>query len=524
MAVSLGKVIQAVNETESLAISRWRATLIACVALFLGMLALFWSTVAGMVYVWYNFETYTHGFLILPISLWLIWQKRHHLAAFTPQPSPGLLIFVGGGLLVWALARLTGVLVVEQAAFVGVVVSALASLLGWQVTRFLAFPLLFLFFAVPMGEDLVPPMMEFTATFTVEALKLTGIPVYRDGLWFSLPSGNWSVVEACSGVRYLIASVTLGVMYAYITYHTLWKRLLFIALSALVPVLANGVRAYIIVMIGHLSEMKYATGVDHLIYGWVFFGIVMFLLFWIGSYWQEEQAPPAFVAPPNAMSNQAVGGRVLAIALATLVASAIVVWGTQRAEGMEMRTVGTLRAPAAAGGWIRSAGPALWSARHQPTEFTIEARYTRGDDDVQLFAVLFPRQRQGSEAINQENGVSTDLVRSTDLGSRRVSLGDEEVTVNRSRVLVERDGVQHQHLVWQWYRVAGHDLTNRYQGKAWEALARLYPGRADGAWIAVTTPLEEQQLQAADDRLADFARSVAPRVGDAIDDVLGLGD
>ena len=154
------------------------------------------------------------------------------------------------------------------------------------------FPLLFLFFAVPMGEDLTPPMMEFTATFTVEALKLSGIPVYRDGLWFSLPSGNWSVVEACSGVRYLIAAFTLGFVYAYITYHTLWKRVLFVILSVVVPILANGLRAYMIVMIGHLSKMEYATGVDHLIYGWIFFGVVMFVLFWIGSYWQEEDRPP----------------------------------------------------------------------------------------------------------------------------------------------------------------------------------------------------------------------------------------
>lgn len=63
-----------------------------------------------------------------------------------------------------------------------------------------------------MGEDLVSPIMEFSATYTVVALKLTGIPVYRHGSWFSLPTGSWSVVEAWSGVRYLIASVSLGFM------------------------------------------------------------------------------------------------------------------------------------------------------------------------------------------------------------------------------------------------------------------------------------------------------------------------
>ena len=81
-------------------------------------------------------------------------------------------------------------------------------------------------------------------------IRRTGIPVYREGLYFMLPSGNWSVVEACSGVRYIIASITLGVLYAYLTYRSAWRRVLFVLVSALVPVLANTGRAYIIVMPG----------------------------------------------------------------------------------------------------------------------------------------------------------------------------------------------------------------------------------------------------------------------------------
>ena len=486
------------------------------------MLALFWSTAQGMAYIWYNFETYTHGFLILPISLWLLWQKRRHLAAFSPQPTPAFLVLVFAGLAVWALARLTGVQVVEQLAFVGIVVTSLASLLGWQVSKFLAFPLLFLFFAVPMGEDLVPPMMEFTATFTVEALRLTGIPVYRDGLWFSLPSGNWSVVEACSGVRYLIASATLGVMYAYITYHTLWKRLLFIVLSIVVPVIANGVRAYMIVMIGHLSSMEYATGVDHLIYGWVFFGVVMFVLFWIGSIWQEHDTPPEVVLPPREMSDERVGRHVWITALIAILAAAGTVWGTHKAGGIDSQLVQSLTPPPGTGGWVLQQDPVAWSSAHQPTPHVIEARYANGLGQVQLYVVLFPQQRQGAEAINQDNRISTELVRQTGLGSDVVDMGDRQVTVNRNRAIVKQGAMATEHLVWQWYRVAGRSLTNRYEGKAWEALARLYPGRADGAWIAITTPLDERAEDEAAKRLAAFAHSMAPQIDRAIDTSLGI--
>ena len=99
------------------------------------------------------------------------------------------------------------------------------------------------------------------------------------------------MVEACSGLRYLIASLTLGFLYAYLTYRSLARRAIFVAVSVIVPIVANWLRAYMIVMIGHLSGMQYAVGVDHLIYGWLFFGVVMLILFWIGSIWREDLAP-----------------------------------------------------------------------------------------------------------------------------------------------------------------------------------------------------------------------------------------
>jgi exosortase/archaeosortase family protein len=155
------------------------------------------------------------------------------------------------------------------------VVLAVPAVFGWAVARELTFPLLFLFFAVPVGEFMVPPMMEWTADFTVKALQLTGIPVYREGLQFVIPSGNWSVVEACSGVRYLIASFMVGTLFAYLNYRSSKRRVIFMLVSLAVPIVANWLRAYLIVMVGHLSDNKLAAGVDHLVYGWVFFGVVI---------------------------------------------------------------------------------------------------------------------------------------------------------------------------------------------------------------------------------------------------------
>ena len=79
--------------------------------------------------------------------------------------------------------------------------------------------------AVPFGEALVPKLMDWTADFTVAAVKLSGVPVYREGTHFVIPSGQWSVIEACSGIKFLIASLMGGSLYAWLMYRSPGRRL-----------------------------------------------------------------------------------------------------------------------------------------------------------------------------------------------------------------------------------------------------------------------------------------------------------
>lgn len=260
----------------------WRRAGGAALALFALALVLYHATFASMVELWLNSDTFAHGAIVFPVSAWLAWRRRAELAAVVPGAS-----LVGVAVLavlaaVWLAAQLAGVRVAEQLAVVAMIPAIVLAVLGPRALAVLAFPLGFLVFAVPFGEGLIPTLMEFTADFTVRALELTGIPVFRDGLHFSIPSGDFEVAQACSGIRYLIASVALGTLYAQLTYRALWRRALFIALAIVVPLVANGVRAWLIVMIAHWSDMRLAVGVDHLVYGWLFFGLVMFALFWAG--------------------------------------------------------------------------------------------------------------------------------------------------------------------------------------------------------------------------------------------------
>ncbi|HAK91939.1 MAG TPA: exosortase A, partial [Massilia timonae] len=346
---------------------------------------LYLGTAGSLVAIWNSSETFAHGYAILPISLWLIWRRRAVFNAVPARPwAPALLLvaMLGAG---WLLARMGEVQVVMQYAFVSMFPVIALAMLGPRLAGALAFPLLFLLLAVPFGEVFVGPLINLTADFTVWAVQATGIPVLRNGTRFELPTGSWSVVEACSGVRYLISSFTLGCLYAYLTYRSTAKRLLFVAVSIVVPIVANGLRAYMIVMIGHLSGMELATGVDHLIYGWVFFGLVMLLMFWVGSFWRDDDEPAvANASTPAAAAtmagNPAPASTVRMAAMCAAVVALTALWpGFARYNDAANLNPQPVQLSTVAVGWPQVAPFADWTPRWVNPDATYRATFRNSE-------------------------------------------------------------------------------------------------------------------------------------------------
>ena len=192
--------------------SPWRNALPALLLLVAVILLAYRTTATTMVGIWWRSETFAHALLVVPIFVWLVWRQRLRLAALTPRPQPWVLVpllLVAG---VWLAADLVLVNAASQFAFVAMLVLAVPAVLGFEVAGAILFPLLFLFFGVPFGEFVIPTMMELTADFTVAALQMSGVPVFREGQQFVIPTGSWSVIDECSGVRYLMASFLVGTL------------------------------------------------------------------------------------------------------------------------------------------------------------------------------------------------------------------------------------------------------------------------------------------------------------------------
>ena len=475
------------NPTRPALASTWQLALIGAALLF-PFLA-YWATAASIVAIWDSSGTFAHGYMILPISLWLIWGRRDELKLMPRAPFwPALVLLAGCGL-AWLLAEMGEVQIVRHYAFVSMLPLCVLAILGVHVARALAFPLLFLLFAVPFGDVFIPPLIDITANFTVDALVLTGIPVFREGNNFSIPSGNWSVVEACSGVRYLISSVTVGCLYAYLTYRTLWRRALFVLASILVPIVANGLRAYMIVMIGHLSDMTLAVGVDHLIYGWVFFGLVMFLLFWIGSYWREDTLPPkparANAAPAAPVSDARFVLAALAIMAVVGMWPAYAAWLKYSAPAPAPIVLGQVQAKTLSSTAFTDWKPAFPAASGELQQF-----FQSGQTPVGLSLLYYRRPPQGTKLITTTNR----LTAGKEQGWREVATVKREETVGKRNLAVREttltNGVSRL-LVWHWYWIDGDITNNDYLGKVMQIRQRLLHGSDDGAAVMLYAPFDE---------------------------------
>ncbi len=494
----------------------WQTPALVVTLSWIVTLVLYWRSLKWMVETWQS-STYSHGFLVLPISLFLIWVSRRRVAPLPPAPNPRYLPFLAVLALGWMLANLVGVLVVQELALVAMLQVLVLTLLGRAVVRALLFPLAFLLFAVPAGESLIAPLQDFTAHFSVKALELSGVPVVLEGRIISIPSGTWEVAQACSGVRYLISSVTLGCMYAWVVYRSWVRRLGFILVSALVPILANGVRAYVIIMLGHISNNRVAVGIDHLIYGWFFFAVVIILLFTLGWRWRELNDLAARPIghqshPPEVLrgTENKIGSRKegLTRTLALTAASGITVLalgpiGVHLYPNRLGAPITRIAALSVTPPWEPLAQyTGNWAPGFQGADAELMQSYTSGPHQVHLYIAYYARQEQGRKLLNPENYVAD--------GRKWVQLDDRQarVEIDGRALSVRETRIASGHgdrLVWSWYWIADGLTSNPYQARLLQAKAILL-GRPQGSAVIALAADYGPDRGAAAAVLQDFLR------------------
>lgn len=391
--------------------SAWRSHLLALGAASAAILLLFARDSADMAGIWWNSTTFNHCFLVLPIIFWLVRQRLPDLRVLAPRAwAPGLAV-VGAGGAAWLLGEAGNVALLRHSGLVLMLQGIAIACLGKAVARGIAFPIFYAFFLVPFGEELVPPLQTLTAKMSMALLALTGVPAHIEGIFISTPSGLFRVAEACSGVRFLVAMAALSALAANLCFRSWQRRALFVAFTLAVSVVANGFRAFGTIYIAYRTNNEVAVGIDHLVYGWIFFAIVIAVI--ASAAWRFfDRAPnarwfdPGDLQAPGAEPGRSSTVAQIAAAAVALAAAAPLWTGAVAAAGT--RAVPDEPLPDVPG-WTRLPAGPEWQPHYTGADRVRLARYRNASgQQVDLAIVVFARQSEGRELVGYGQGAADE--------------------------------------------------------------------------------------------------------------------
>jgi exosortase A len=487
----------------------WLPALLGIAAVCAVFGVVFQHEIAGAIRVWNGSTAYNHCYLVLPMIGVLLWMRREVLAQLRPAPSWWPLLLLPGASALWLAATLLDILEGAQLSMVLLFQILLLAILGWQAYRALLAPLLFLFFLVPFGAFLVPTLQTFTAAFTVRGLQLLGIPVFVDGFFIQIPAGMFEVAEACAGLRFLIASIVFGCFFATIVYRSIWRRSIFIALSIILPIVANGFRALGLVLLGHLWGDAAAVMADHIIYGWLFFTVVTLVLIAIGMSFREDTrpAPPQALPPAGRPASRRRLGPVMAAGLLLALAGPSYFYWVQHASAAPIASAETFAAPLQGGVWMRQ--PVIeddWLPVADRAERTMTASYQNGQNTVTELVAFYPVPERGNPLTRTVTSVvHPEPWRLVETRRVYASVGGNPILVNTAKIT--RDG--RQRLVWWFYVVDGQATGSVLEAKLLQAAASLHGERRLGALVALSTEISDT-VEPSMAALSSFVEKLTP--------------
>jgi len=486
----------------------FKGSLLLLLALLVWLI-LYHDALFSVVRIWYVSEIFSHGFFIIPGALYLIWREQDKLKQQPLKPNfwvvPLLFVF----LLLGVFGKVGGIQVFSHISAFVVLPLAIWFCVGNAIAKVIWFPLCFMLFSIPIGEQLVPYLQKITADLAIGMLNWTSIPSYSTGLYIEIPQGKFVVAEACSGIRFFIGSLVFGAVYSHLSYQSFSRKFLFMLLALLVPVLANAVRVFGIVVIGYLSDMEYASGADHIIYGWVFFSIVLFLLVVVGETFRERKVTVTqnkaaknivlFTLPCSAgftlcsilllaliwqMNVTSEGGVVKSVLLSSVL---------EEFETTEQKKMASSWSPIFQGESDLFRGSVMQDSEKNMSEL----------NDVDIVLAWYSENRNNAELVSSANAFY-DKLNWSKVNSQSVSI-NVYGKLESARLLSIVSSSDEQRFILYWYQLPEKVMGNSITAKLFQSLDVLIGGKGAGALIMLSSSYEERDAQSVRDNLIQLA-------------------
>ena len=226
---------------------------------------------------------YGHGFLIPLISIYIVWQRKNILKKINLTSEPKGLALVVVGLLIHIATASLRVYFISGFSFVIVLYGLLLFCFGKEISKNLIFPVFFLLAMIPLPLVLIGTLTVklklFVAQTATFVLNNIGFPSIRDGSMIRMPNSHIIVAAPCSGLRSLIALITLGVLFSFASKVSYFKKSVIFLSSIPIALATNIVRIIMLAVVNDLYGEKATMGFFHDFTGFVMFGIAFIALY-----------------------------------------------------------------------------------------------------------------------------------------------------------------------------------------------------------------------------------------------------
>lgn len=416
---------------------------VGAMVLFAIGLLLFWPTTASLIEKWEDtvWRTYTHGYVIAAITFWLLWRNRSNWARGPASPSIAAFVALIAISVGWLVAYRSGLQVVHQTLLPAILFLAMAACYGVTAARRAAFAFGFFCFAVPFWDALIPVLQSASVFATRLLLRMVGIPAYFSGNTFTLPAGSLEIAGGCSGLHFFLVALAISVLYGEVNGDSRRTRVKLVIFAALLAMVTNWLRIFIIAIAGHLTDMQHPlVSEEHYTFGWMMFAGAMVVFFLVVRRWPIQSSDAATADEAGEVSSRAFAGRGIALALVGLVVAPLWLFLDQNRAplGGDTRAV-----PATVPKWSLQADARTdWQPVFVAADIQQSAVFTRASSTVETVAALYASQHQGKELLGYDNSLTGAGWRVKRRGSAASWLEMEAV-----------DGRGVTWLIWYGYRI-----------------------------------------------------------------------
>lgn len=418
------------------------------------VLMLFHHDAFDMARIWWTSSTYGHCLFIPLLIGWLVQMRMPVLRTLEPSAWRLGLVWLGMGALVWLLGDASSLGVLRHAGLILMLQGVAAASLGPQVTRALLFPLFYAFFMVPVGSEMEPALQLLTAKMAMGLLGLVGIPAHIEGVFITIPNGYFKVAEACSGAKFVVAMTAYGMLVCNLCFRSWMRRAIFLVFALVTCIFANGVRAFATIYVAHKRGIETAQGFDHVVWGWLFFAIVMagvMLAAWPFFDRKPEKHGLDIAALQRVKSGEGKSLSLIAGVALGLMTSAPAYSHLSALIGS--KGLARIEAPEIQGWQLVQAPMAYpWSPHFDSADRRFQARYAdREGHVVDLAITVYDRQSEGRELIGFGQGA-------VDSASEWVWTSPAWAPQNAIGEIITAPGPVRRHVVC-FYRVGGSGMT-----------------------------------------------------------------